>query len=46
MLTESEITEYQSIHKKLFHQEITQEVAREQGIKLIVFLENIFRPRI
>ncbi len=43
MLTTEEISAYQSIHKRIFNTEITPEIAREQGGKLIVFLENIFK---
>lgn len=44
MLTDTEITAYQSIHQKIYQTPISTEEAREQGIKLIVFLENILKP--
>lgn len=44
MLTDKEIKDYQSIHRNVFQTEVSTEDAREQGIKLIVLFEAIFRP--
>lgn len=44
MITEEEVKAYQSIYQKAYQTEISFEDAREQGIKLIVFLEAIFKP--
>jgi hypothetical protein len=44
MITEEEVKAYQSIYQKVYQTEISLEDAREQGIKLIVFLEAIFKP--
>ena len=44
MITEEEVKAYQSIYQTVYQTEISLEDAREQGIKLIVFLEAIFKP--
>ena len=44
MITEEEVKAYQNIYKKVYQKDISIEDAREQGIKLIVFLEAIFKP--
>jgi hypothetical protein len=44
MITDEEVKAYQSIYQKVYQKEISIEDAREQGIKLIVFLEAIFKP--
>ena len=44
MITDEEVRAYQNIYRRVYQTEISLEDAREQGIKLIVFLEAIFRP--
>lgn len=44
MITDEEVRAYQSIYQNVYQTEISLEDAREQGIKLIVFLEAIFKP--
>lgn len=43
MLTDEEIKQYQQIHENIYHAKITREEAREQGMKIIVFLEVLFK---
>lgn len=43
MLTEDEIRTYQDIHQAIYKTPISAEDACEQGTKLVVFLETIFK---
>lgn len=45
MLLENEVAEYQNIHKQIYAVDISKECAQELGIKLIVLLETITRPK-
>lgn len=44
MLSDEQITKYQTIYKKRFGVEISREEAYEQGIKLIRLIEIIYKP--
>jgi len=43
MLTEEEIKQYQYIHEKIYHTKIAREEARKLGMKLVTFLEVLFK---
>lgn len=44
MLTDEQITKYQSLYKNRFGKEISREEAYEQGVKLIRLVELIYKP--
>jgi hypothetical protein len=44
MLTDEQVTKFQSLYKKRFGKEISREDAYEQGIKLIRIVKLIYRP--
>ena len=44
MLSDEQITKYQSLHKARFGKEISREEAYEKGAKLIRLLELIYKP--
>jgi hypothetical protein len=44
MLSDEQITEYQQLYKNRYGKEISQEVALEQGLKLIRLIELIYTP--
>ena len=44
MLSDKQITEYQTLYKNRFGKEISREKAYEQGIKLIRLIELIYKP--
>jgi hypothetical protein len=44
MLSEKHIIQFRELYKKHFGEEITEEEAREQGIKLIGLVKNVYRP--
>jgi hypothetical protein len=43
-LTKDDIRDYQSIYQKCFWVEISEREAYEQWIKLIILLQNIYKP--
>lgn len=44
MLTDEQITKYQSLYKNRLGKEISREEAYEQGVKLIRLVELIYKP--
>lgn len=44
MLTDEQITNYQTLYKNRFGKEISREEAYEQGVKLIRLVELIYKP--
>jgi hypothetical protein len=44
MLTEQDITNFQSLYKSEFGKEITRAEALEQGLKLVGLLFNVYQP--
>lgn len=44
MLTEQDITNFQSLYKSEFGKEITRAEALEQGLKLVGLLSNVYKP--
>lgn len=44
MLTEQQITKFQSIYRDRFGRDISREEALREGVKLVCFLELIFKP--
>jgi len=44
MLSNQQITKYQTLYKKRFSRTISREKAYEQGTKLIRLIELIYRP--
>lgn len=44
MLTEEQITKFQTLYRKRFGKEISREQALEKGIKLIRLIEIIYKP--
>lgn len=43
-LTDSEVSQFQSIYRQQFGKEISQEDARERGTKLVRLFEIIYKP--
>ncbi len=43
MLTETEVTEYQEIHKKIYWTEISRDEALTSGISLITLMEAVLK---
>jgi len=44
MLTDEQITKYQTLYRNRFGREISREEAYEQGVKLIRLVELIYKP--
>ncbi|TSC79983.1 MAG: hypothetical protein G01um101429_295 [Parcubacteria group bacterium Gr01-1014_29] len=44
MLSDEQITKYQTLYKNRFGKDISQEEAYEHGAKLIRFVELIYKP--
>lgn len=44
MLSDEQITKFQTLYKSRFGKEISREEAYEQGAKLIRLIEIVFRP--
>lgn len=44
MITDEQITKYQTLYKNRFGKEISKEEACEQGIKLIRLVELVYKP--
>ncbi|MGD0328114.1 MAG: hypothetical protein ABSB00_00145 [Minisyncoccia bacterium] len=44
MLSDEQITKYQTLHKNRFGNEISREEAYEKGAKLIRLVELIYKP--
>lgn len=44
MLTDDQITKFQTLYKKRFGKEISKEVALEQGVKLVRLMSLIYKP--
>lgn len=44
MLTDEQITKYQTLYKNHFGKEISREEAYERGVKLIRLVELIYKP--
>lgn len=44
MLSDEQITKYQTLYKTRFGKEISREEAFEQGVKLIRLIELIYKP--
>ena len=44
MLSDEQITKFQTLYKNRFGREISREEAYEQGIKLIRLVELIYKP--
>jgi hypothetical protein len=44
MLSDEQITKYQTLYKKRYGKEISREKAYEQGVKLIRLIELIYKP--
>lgn len=44
MLSDEQITKFQTLYKIRFNKEIGREEARESGIKLIRLIELIYKP--
>jgi len=44
MLSDEQITKYQTLYKNRFGKEISREEAYEQGTKLIRLIELIYKP--
>lgn len=44
MLTDEQITNYQTLYRNRFGKEISREEAYEQGVKLIRLVELIYKP--
>jgi urease accessory protein UreF len=44
MLSDEQITKYQTLYKNRFGKEISREEAYEQGAKLIRLIELIYKP--
>ena len=44
MLSDEQITKYQTLYKNRFDKEISREEAYEQGAKLIRLIELIYKP--
>ncbi len=44
MLSDEQITKYQTLYKNRFDREISREEAYEQGISLIRLVELIYKP--
>ena len=44
MLSEKNVDKYQEIHKNLFGNEISREMAYERGAKLLRIVDLIYRP--
>lgn len=44
MLTEQQITKFQGIYRDRFGRDISREEALREGVKLVCFLELIFKP--
>jgi hypothetical protein len=44
MLSDEQITKYQTLYKNRYGKEISREEAYEQGVKLIRLIELIYRP--
>ena len=44
MLSNEQVTKFQTLYKKRFGKEISREEAYEQGVKLIRLVELIYKP--
>jgi len=44
VLSDNDIKKFQTIYKKKFGKEISKESAYEQGIKLLILMERIYKP--
>lgn len=44
MLSDEQITKFQTLYKKYFNKEINRKEAYEQGIKLVRLIELIYKP--
>ena len=44
MLSDEQITKFQTLYKNRFGKEISREEAYEQGVKLIRLIELIYKP--
>ena len=44
MLTDEQITKYQTLYKNRYGKEISREIAYEKGVKLIRLMELIYKP--
>lgn len=43
-LTEEDITQFQTLYKKHFGEDISRERAHEEGIKLVRLMQLIYKP--
>lgn len=44
MLSDEEITKFQTLYKKRFGEKISREQALKEGIQLILLMKHIYRP--
>ena len=44
MLTDEQITKFQTLYKNRFGKDITRQEAYDKGVKLIRFIELIYKP--
>lgn len=44
-LTDAQIAQFQSLYKKRFSIGLSEDQAKEKGLKLIAFIEAVYKPK-